>query len=93
MHKMTDETQNQKRSHKATYARDKKKGGYNIRVQGPRASDFAGRDVPVTTMSNDEHIEKLDKLLWSGKDQETGANVALYSFVSKPRELEDEIPF
>ena len=36
-----------KRSHKATYARDKRKGGYLIRVIGPNAAAFAGREVPV----------------------------------------------
>lgn len=82
-----------KRSHKATYARDKKKGGYLIRVEGPQAAQFAGRNVPVTMMNGDEHEEDLDKLIWSGNDKETGKPVALYGFIAKPRELDDEIPF
>lgn len=82
-----------KRLHKATYATDKRKGGYLIRVAGPDAEKFLGREVPVTTRSGDEHAEKLIRVLWTGKDQETGENVALYTFESKPRDLDDEIPF
>jgi len=81
------------RSHRATYARDKKKGGYLIRVEGPKANMFAGREVPVTTRNNDEHMEKLDGLIWTGTDEETGKPVALYSFVSRPASIDDEIPF
>jgi hypothetical protein len=81
-----------KRTHKATYARDKKKGGYNIRVVGPNAAEFAGEEVPVETMSGEEHQEKLVSLLWTGPDKEpttgelTGRIAALYSFEAKPRE-------
>lgn len=83
-----------KRSHKAAYSRDKMKGGYLIRIEGPHASKFAGRVVPVTTKAGDEHEETLDTLIWSGKDEETGKPVALYSFIAKPAEdLDDEIPF
>lgn len=74
------------RKHKATYARDKKKGGYLIRVAGPQAAGFAGRDVPVTMRDDSEHVEKLDALIWSGVDSESGENVALYSFLAKPRD-------
>ena len=81
-----------KRAHKATYATDKKKGGYIIRVEGPSASAFVGREVPVTTRSGDEHTEKLVRILWSGKDEESGKPVALYSFESKPPAM-DEIAF
>ena len=81
------------RQHKATYSTDKKKGGYLVRVEGPNAAAFAGRQVPVTTKSdNAEHIEKLVRLLWSGTDKESGKPVALYTFESKPREG-TEIPF
>jgi len=75
-----------KRQHKATYARDKRKGGYLVRVEGPHAADFAGRDVPVTRMDNSENVESLDALIWSGNDETTGKPIALYSFIPKPRE-------
>jgi hypothetical protein len=81
------------RKHRATYATDKKKGGYLIRVTGPWAEQFAGRTVPVTTKAGTEHEETLSRLLWTGKDTETGDNVALYTFVAKPREAEKEVQF
>lgn len=85
----------QKPKHKATYASDKKTGGYLVRVIGPNATEFAGREVPVTTMSGKEHKEKLTKLVWSGVDKGwedrpgTGLPAALYKFESKPREKEE----
>lgn len=83
-----------KRSHKATYARDKRKGGYLIRVIGPNAAAFAGREVPVIRKDDSETMEKLDGLIWSGTDEETGKPVALYSFEARPKDdLNDEIPF
>ena len=82
----------QKRAHKATYARDNKKGGYMIRVEGPHSAKFAGKDVPVTRMDNTESIERLTKLVWAGTDEKTGKPVALYGFEPKPRE-EEEIVF
>lgn len=85
---------NPKRAHKATYATDKRKGGYLIRVIGPKANAFVGRLVPVTRKDNTETEEKLARLIWSGKDEETGAPVALYSFEPRPKDdLNDEIPF
>lgn len=81
-----------KRSHKATYATDKKKGGYLVRVAGPHAPDFAGREVPVTRRDGTEGLEMLEKVIWTGKDQESGETVALYKFASKPRDM-DEIVF
>lgn len=82
-----------KRLHKATYASDKRTGGYLIRVAGPNADKFAGREVPVTTKGGDEHTEKLLKMIWTGPDQETGEPVALYKFESKPREPTPEATF
>jgi len=82
-----------KRTHKATYARDKRKAGYNVRVVGPNAAEFAGEEVPVVTMNGDEHMEKLISLLWTGPDKDpqsgepTGRTAALYSFESRPREV------
>lgn len=84
------DTATQKRSHKATYARDKRKGGYLIRVTGPHADRFAGREVPVTTKDDNEHQEMLIALIWSGADTETGKPVALYSFASRPRDEKTE---
>lgn len=74
------------RLHKATYAADKKKGGYLVRVEGPQSAAFVGRDVPVTTRDGAEHMEKLSRLIWTGVDQESGKPVSLYTFESKPRE-------
>ena len=74
------------RLHRATYARDKRKGGYLIRVAGPYPEMFAGRDVPVNTKDGQEHTETLDALIWTGLDNESGGRVALYSFVGRPRE-------
>jgi len=82
-----------KRKHRATYATDKRNGGYLIRVTGPYPEKFAGRDVPVTTKANAEHQERLTRLIWSGKDLETGLPVALYKFESKPRGDEEQVAF
>lgn len=84
---------NAKRQHKATYATDKRKGGYLVRVMGPNANAFVGREVPVETKAGGEHSEKLTRLIWSGKDKESGDNCALYAFEPKPREEAEEIPF
>lgn len=82
------------RQHRATYARDKRKGGYLVRVEGPHAERFAGREVPVTLRDGTEQTEKLDALIWTGTDGETGKPVALYSFVPRPRDTEQtELPF
>ncbi len=81
------------RRHKATYATDKLKGGYLIRVTGPNSNRFAGREVPVTTRAGDENMEKLEKLIWSGADKETGELVTLYKFAGKPKDDTDDIPF
>ncbi len=90
---MTTEKQTSaKRRHKATYATDKRNGGYLVRVAGPDANRFAGREVPVTLKNDQEHVETLESLVWAGVDQETGGNVALYRFKSKPRE-EESIDF
>lgn len=83
-----------KRKHKATYATDKRTGGYLVRVAGPTAERFAGRTVPVNTKAGAEHLEKLARLIWTGTDKETGEKVALYKFESKPRDdAEQELPF
>jgi len=87
----------EKRTHKATYAADKKKGGYLVRVQGPRAGDFVGRMVPVTIKGGGEHEEKLTRLIWTGTDDGAISGYigpcALYAFEAKPKEKTDDIPF
>lgn len=82
-----------KRAHKATYARDKRKGGYLIRVEGPNAAAFVKRTVPVLLMDGTEHEEALTGLIWSGTDTETGKPVALYTFEPRPREAVDTVTF
>jgi hypothetical protein len=81
------------RLHKATYATDKKNGGYLIRVAGPTPEKFSGRVVPVTMKNGDEHEETLERMIWKGADQETGLPVALYKFKARPREKEEETAF
>lgn len=81
-----------KAKHKATYATDKRSGGYMVRVAGPYPEKFAGREVPVTTRAGETHPEKLTRLVWTGADPESGELVALYKFESKPRESV-ELPF
>lgn len=91
--KMAKET-NKGRQHRATYAKDKVKGGYIIRVEGPMANRFAGRKVPVVRKDNSESEEELDSLIWSGIDEETHNPVALYSFKPRPKgEDVEETPF
>ena len=89
---MAPKITSEKRAHKATYASDKRNGGYLIRVVGPHADAFTGREVPVTTANGAEHIEKLTRLVWKGMDvgneriTGTGLPLALYRFEAKPRE-------
>jgi hypothetical protein len=79
-------------SHVATYTRDKKGGGYLVRVTGPRARDCSGLEVPVLTKKGDVHKEKLMVLVWWGIDDldfdghpATSLPVALYTFEKKAR--------
>lgn len=83
------------RLHKATYARDKRNpGSYLIRVIGPNAGSFAGRDVPVTRKDDTESVETLEMAIWAGTDEETGRPVALYRFSQRPRDDEPvDLPF
>lgn len=93
---MADTTAPAKRLHKATFATDKRNpGSYLIRVQGPTAAAFAGREVPVTRKDNSESTEKLTTVVWAGVDDESQQPVALYRFESRPREETpaDELPF
>lgn len=77
------------RRHKATYATDKRNGGYLIRVEGPECNRFTGKEVPVTMRNGDEHSEKLTSLVWVGVDKESGKAVALYRFEPRPRETQE----
>jgi len=81
-----DSKEEKKRLHRATYTKDKKKGGYLVRVEGPNSNMFAGREVPVILRDGSENIEKLTNLIWTGKDQESGNPVSLYVFAPKPKE-------
>lgn len=85
------------RLHKATFARDKRNpGGYLIRVIGPTAAAFEGREVPVTRKDDSETMEKLLAPVWAGTDEETGRPVALYRFEARARDEDAEqvdLPF
>jgi hypothetical protein len=86
---MADKPAAKKRLHKATYSTDKKNGGYLVRVAGPTPNAFVGREIPVSTRDGAEHLEKMEKIVWVGKDKETAEPVCLYKFVSKPKEKVD----
>jgi len=77
--------------HKATYATDLRKGGYLIRLTGPTPDRFVGRTIPVQRRDGSQTQETLEKIVWTGKDEENGEAVALYKFLPKP--IDDEIPF
>jgi hypothetical protein len=79
------ESVGKKPKHRATYATDKRNGGYLIRVAGPYPEKFVGREIPVDTRGGETHMEKLVALVWAGTDQETGGRVALYKFEKKER--------
>lgn len=80
------------RQHKATYSRDSREGGWLLRIVGPNATKFSGRDVPVTRNDGTENMETVGKLITSGVDEgnviaaDKGKNYALYKFEPKPRE-------
>ena len=72
-----------KRAHRATYANDKRNGGYIVRVEGPHATKFSKRTVPVTRRDNTESLEELTTLIWGGTDETTKLPIALYAFKRK----------
>lgn len=81
------------RAHKATYARDKRQGGYLVRITGPRAKEFrVGQYVPVTRMDGSENMEQLNGLVWQGTDEDTSAPCALYQMTKRARAV-DAIEF
>jgi hypothetical protein len=73
------------RKHRASYSRDKRTAKFNIWVEGPDATKFAGRYIPVSRFDQSESMEKLTKLVWSGPNPETGVASAVYEFVANPR--------
>lgn len=86
--------------HVATYTRNAKTGMYNVRVTGPKADRFAGQEVPVSTKSGEEHMEKLTNLIWRGRDdlefpdhKASFMPVAIYEFEQRPREPEPPAKF
>ncbi len=83
-----------KTKHKATYARDKKNiGHYLIRVEGPHASKFEGRVVPVLLKNGEMQEETLDTPVWAGIDDKTKKPICLYKFVAKPKEEAEDDEF
>lgn len=87
--------QGEKRSHKATYAADKRNGGYLVRVVGPHANAFSGKIVPVVKRDDSESAEALERVVWSGIDTGTKENpgtgkpVALYKFTQRKNKDND----
>ena len=94
--------------HRATWARDRMNGGYNVRVVGPNANRFGERKVddgskdgvivrrtvPVTLKNGQTRDVTLGNVLWTGKDEETGQPVALYNHIpDNAAEDQQEIPF
>jgi hypothetical protein len=85
-----------KRAHKATFATDKRNGGYLVRVIGPHANAFGGKIVPVVKRDDSETMEELGRVVWFGIDTGTeqqpgtGKPVALYTFIPKGRSEGDE---
>lgn len=95
-------------SHRATWARDRMNGGYNVRVVGPNANRFGARKlddgtkeghviyrtVPVTLKNGTTRDVKLGDVLWTGKDDDTGLPVALYSHIPETADSDqEELPF
>ena len=81
------------RSHRASYAKDNREGGYNIRVIGPHAKKMGNRWLPVTRMDGSENMEFTLGIIWSGTDEDTGSPVALFKMWHAPKVADDEIPF
>lgn len=78
------------RKHRATFARDKRKGGFIVRVEGPNANAFSHREVPVTKKDGSETPVTLTDLIWTGADRDSGKPIALYGMVPTERnEVED----
>jgi hypothetical protein len=90
---MAGKSTSPKRQHRATFSRDKRQGGYLVRVEGPNANRFAGREVPVTMRSGDEKTITLEGVIWTGTDKETGQPVALYTFEPEPMGPDTSVDF
>lgn len=91
-------SETKKTRHSATFTNDKRNGGYLIRVVGPDAKMFAGREVPVTTLGGKTEMHKLTKLKFSGVDDgkynaaNAGQPYAVYAFEPRPFE-QNEVEF
>jgi hypothetical protein len=95
------------RQHKATFAKDSRNpGSYNIRIEGPRAGEFASREVPVTMRDGTEKTVKLLDCFWCKPHAERtdedgnvieparpGIMVGLYHFKPEQKEAPPEADF
>jgi hypothetical protein len=83
------------RTHRASYATDNMKGGYNIRVVGPHATKMGKRWLPVTRVDGSENMEFTLGIIWSGIDEKTEQPIALFHMYRAPKskDANDEIPF
>ena len=101
-------TKSEAPQHVATYASDKMKGGYLVRVIGPNANKFGERKttgadgkeiikrrtIPVLRKDHTQSKETLGKLIWAGVDEDTNKPCALYAiFKDTKKDFDDEIPF
>ncbi len=89
----TENTLPKGRQHKATYARDKKNpGSFLVRITGPHAKEFEGREVPVMKNGGGEQLETLSRAVFSGTDEgkitpaDKGQTYCLYEMVRHPKE-------
>lgn len=96
----TGETKTPQRLHRAAYTRDKKNPGqWLVRVSGPHAKEFEGREVPVTVNGGGEQIETLARGVFAGIDDgkinpaDKGQNYCLYQIVPKPKATPQEVEF
>lgn len=81
------------RNHRATFSRDRRKGGYLVRVEGPHSNRFTDRTVPVTMRNGTEKDVTLRGLVWSGNDNESGKPVSLYEFEKTIEDTDDDVLF
>lgn len=90
----------QERKHTATYSYNQRAQQYLVRVVGPHADKFAGKEIPVTRKGGAENTEQLIRVTKSGIDEgkvtpeNKGKPYALYTFVQKPRgEADEQVEF
>jgi hypothetical protein len=104
---MAKSQQTEAGAHRATWAKDRRNGGYLVRVIGPNANRFGERrvddgskdgiivrrKVPVTLKSGEQKMAELGGVVWTGKDEDTGQPVALYTHIPEQADEQDELPF